>query len=172
MQIYNNKMIFETERLQIRKLRSTDLQAFHTMQSNREVMKFVRAKLMNFDENKQELKNLIAKYQQVDNHFWIFAIEEKETGNFVGTCAFVKDGKEDEIGYRFLEKYWNLGFGSEVCKGMILYAKQQQIPKLIAYVSPENKASEKILQKNGFQFLENTFCKDLQIPENKYEIKL
>jgi len=50
MQIYNNKMIFEPKRLQIRKLRLNDLQAFHLVQSNKNVMKFVRVKVSRLAE--------------------------------------------------------------------------------------------------------------------------
>ncbi len=165
-------MIFETDRLRVRKLIKDDLMPFHEMQSNPKVMRFVRKSLMSFEENTADLAQLIQKYDIPQNDFFIYAIIRKEDAAFVGTCAFVKDEDDDEIGYRFLEKYWHKGYGKEICVGMILYAKEQQIPKLIAYVSPKNMASEKIIKQTGFQFIKNTFCKDLQIPENKYQLIL
>ena len=65
-----------------------------------------------------------------------------------------------------------MGYGSEVVKGLISYSKNIGIEKLIAYVAVENVASRKIIEKLGFQFIEDTMCKELQIPEKKYRLQL
>jgi len=165
-------MIFETERLLVRKLSFDDLEPFHEMQSNRNVMRFVRAKIMSYEDNKKDLKDIIEKYSKPTNNFWIYAIERKSDTIFVGTIAFVKDEGYDEIGYRFLEKYWKNGYGTEILKGMVLYAQKIKLPSLIAYVSPNNVGSEKIIKGAGFKFLESVMCEDLGIPENKYILEL
>lgn len=165
-------MIFETERLFVRKLTFSDLEPFHEMQSNRNVMRFVMAKKMTYEENKKDLKDVIEKYDKPNNDFWIYAIERKSDNAFVGTVAFVKDEGDDEIGYRFLEKYWKNGYGSEIIVGMISYARQIQLPSLIAYVSPDNVGSEKIIKGANFKFIKTVMCDDLNIPENKYILEL
>jgi len=102
--------IFETEKLSVRKLKLSDFKPFHKMQSNSNVMQYVRGKAMTYQENKEELPKLIEFYGKPDNDFWIYAIERKVDMVFIGTIAFVKDdNKDDEIGYRFLEKYWGKG---------------------------------------------------------------
>ena len=142
----NTQIIFETQRLIVRKLLLSDLESFHEMQSNINVLQYVRVKAMNFEENTKELTELIEKYAHIENDFWIYAVERKLDHKFVGTCALIKDSnKEDEIGYRFLEKYWKLGYGLEICKGIINYCSFLGIPKLIAYVADENNASIKIM---------------------------
>ena len=166
-------MIFETERLIVRKLQNEDFQPFHQMQSNLKVMKYVRAKVMTYEENENEIVELIEKYESPKNDFWIYAIESKLDQEFVGTIAFVKDDEsEDEIGYRFLEKYWRNGYAKEILNGMIIYAKSIGIKKLIACVSPENVASEKIIMASGFEFLKTVFAEDLGFNENKYSLEL
>lgn len=142
------------------------------MQSNKNVMRFVRAKVMTHDDNKKDLKDVIEKYDVPKNDFWIYAIERKYDNSFVGTIAFVKDGKDDEIGYRFLEEYWGNGYGSEIIDGMIKHAKKIKISSLIAYVSPDNRASEKIIKGANFKFIKSIICEDLGIPENKYILEL
>ncbi len=165
-------MIFETERLLVRKLSFDDFEPFHKMQSNRNVMRFVRAKKMTYEDNKKDLFDVIEKYGKPNNNFWIYAVERKLDKVFVGTIAFVKDGVDDEIGYRFLEKFWNIGFGTEIIKGMVLYAKLNCILKLVAYVSPENTASEQMIKNAGFKYFKTIICEDLQIPESKYILEL
>jgi len=165
--------IFETERLIVRRLNWTDLHLFHKMQSNKKVMRFVKAKTMTFDENKRDLKKLILGYNQADNDFFIYAIVRKSNNFFIGTIVLVKDeNNDDEIGYRFLEKYWNCGHGTEIVKGIIDYCKKEGFYKIIACVAPKDIASYKIIKKSGFKFVKNFESDDLKIPEQKFELKL
>ena len=169
----NTQIIFETQRLIVRKLLLSDLQPFHEMQSNINVMQYVRVKEMTFEENTKELTELIEKYAHIENDFWIYAIEKKLDHKFVGTCALIKDSnKEDEIGYRFLEKYWKLGYGLEICKGIINYCSLVGMPKLIAYVADDNNASIKIVESCYFQFVKKVYDPTLKITETKYELNL
>ena len=144
-------MIFETNRMLVRKLTLEDLTGFHEMQSNPNVMKYVDANPKSLNEHQLELQNLISKYDETGNDFWIYAVVAKADNSFLGTIAFVKDDLgNDEIGFRFLEKYWNLGYGTEILNGMIIYSRKLGFTNLIAYVSPENIASIKTLEKNQF----------------------
>ena len=145
-------MIFETERLIIRRLVMSDLQSFHEMQSNPKVMQFADGEVKSLEEHQEELQDLINKYNIKHNDFWIYAIENKQTNNFIGTVALVKDeNDDDEIGYRFLEKYWKNGYGAEVCKGLVDYCKTLNMNKLIGFVVDKNVASIKILEQNKFK---------------------
>lgn len=164
-------MIFETERLLIRKLILEDLNAFHELESNANVLKYADGKPKTFLENKKELKTLISKYSKANNDFWIYAIEEKKENKFIGTVAFVKDNLDDEIGYRFIEKYWDLGYGSEICKGLISYCKKIGMKSIIGYVVDKNRASAIILEKNNFKRIDQ-FINDEKQQETKYELKL
>jgi RimJ/RimL family protein N-acetyltransferase len=165
--------IFKTDRLIIRKLEESDLDLFHKMQSNRNVMRFVRANIMTFEENKKDLKKLILGYNQADNDFFIYAIERKSDGVFIGSVALVKDvNNDDEIGYRFLEKYWGMGYGTEIVKGLIDYCRNRGLFKIIANVAPKNVASYKIIKKARFKFVKDFVSDDLKIPEQKFELIL
>ncbi len=165
-------MIFETERLIVRKLILDDLEAFHKLESNPLVLKYATGEVKNFDANEKELKELIFKYEIPKNDFWIYAIERKSNKSFIGTLALVKDGVDDEIGYRFLEKYWGNGYATEICEGLISYCKEIGIPKLIGYVINKNRASEKILKRFNFKSVKHLISEDIQLPETKYELIL
>jgi len=164
-------MIFETERLLIRKLVLDDLQPFHELESNPIVLKYATGKPKTFKANEKELIALITKYNQPKNDFWIYAIERKMDKSFIGTVALVKDNFDDEIGYRFLEKVWKLGYGSEICKGLISYCKKIGMNKIIGYVVDNNRASSKILENNNFKII-RSFTNDKNQKETKYELDL
>ena len=165
-------MIFETQRLIVRKLILADLQAFHNLESNPNVLKYATGEIKSLEENEKELNNLIAKYFVLNNDFWIYAIERKSDKMFIGTVALVKDKLEDEIGYRFIEEFWKLGYASEICEALILYCKQIGIKKIIGYVIDQNIASSKILEKYNFKVVNRFISDDIQLPETKYELIL
>ena len=167
------QFIFETKRLRVRRLKLDDFEAFHEMQSNTNVMQYVREKAMTYQENKEELPMLIEKYDILENDFFIYAIEQKKDNAFVGTVALVKDAhNDDEIGYRFLEKYWNNGYGFEIAEGLVNYCRKIGIPKIIACVVNENIGSAKIIEKLGFKFVKDFVSDDLKLPEKKFVLKL
>lgn len=163
-------MIFETERLQVRKLISEDLLSFHKMQSNPNVMRYADGEVQTLEAHAIELSSLISKYTLPKNDFWIYAIERKEDRFFVGTLALVKDGDDDEIGLRFLEEYWSFGYGTEICLSLLQYCKQIGIQKIVASVIDLNSVSAKILTRLGFKQVRKFINKEMQLPETKYEL--
>jgi ribosomal-protein-alanine N-acetyltransferase len=165
-------MIFETERLIVRKLILSDVDSFHKMQSNPNVMQFADGEVKTFNEHSLELSDLIKKYTLENNDFWIYAIERKLDSKFIGTLALVKDVVDDEIGYRFIEKYWNHGYGFEICEATVVYCKKKGIKKLVGYVADENVASVKILERLNFIVVKKMINEDIQLPETKYQLKL
>jgi ribosomal-protein-alanine N-acetyltransferase len=106
----------------------------------------------------------------VDNNFWIYGIINKSDNQFIGTVAVVKDpNNDDEIGYHFLENYWSLGYGFEICKGLISDCQKIGMKKIIAYVVGENKASVKIVENNNFKILKRFISDDLQVMIFNYQ---
>ena len=165
-------MIFETENLLVRQLIFDDLQGFHKLESNPKVLLYATGTVKTLPENENELKQLILRYNNPLNDFWIYAIIRKSDKEFVGTVALVKDNLDDEIGYRFLETYWGLGYGSEICKGLVTYCKEIGMKKIIGYVVDVNRASAKILENNSFKAVNKFISEDIKLPETKYELHL
>jgi [ribosomal protein S5]-alanine N-acetyltransferase len=89
-----------------------------------------------------------------------FAIESKiiprsrNNLKFVGTIS-VKNidlvNKKADLGYWVGEQYWGRGIATECLKLIIDYAFSAELglKQLCAYVFPENKASIRVLEKNG-----------------------
>ncbi len=164
-------MIFETERLIVRKLVREDLSAFHEMQNNPKVMQYADGEVQDFEGHSVELDALIAKYNTPNNDFWIYAVERKLDTCFVGTVAVVKDACDDEIGFRFLETYWGNGYATEICSALIRYCKSIGFEKLIAYAISKNTASLKILERFHFKQIEECVLES-QLIAFKYELYL
>ena len=168
-----SQIIFETEILLVRRLKMSDIRPYHEMQSNPKVMQYVTGEVQTEKEHLIELDRLIGFYDKEGNDFWIYAIDRKLDNQFIGTVGFCKDEEgDDEIGYRFLEKYWSLGYGSDLCKASVVYCKSIGMPKLIGYVINLNVASAKILKKCNFDYVGDGIDPDSKLPETKYQLLL
>ena len=111
-------MIFNTRRLEVHYLKQDQLTAFHDLQSNPNVMRFTGQGVLDFQENTLDLKKVIGHYSEENNGFWIWGIFLKGEHELIGTCAIVTHSdEENEIGYRFREKYWGNAYGIEITRG-------------------------------------------------------
>jgi len=165
-------MIFPTERLTIRLLKITDLESFYDMHRNPKVMQYVTGDVEDIDAARKNLQFCIDCYAKPDNDFWIYAIDEKSTGEFIGTLAIIKTEKgEDEIGYRFREKFWGKGFATETMKGAIDYCfNELKYESLYTVADVKNVASIKILEK-FFTFQREYFNEKEQCTDREYRLK-
>lgn len=165
-------MVFETPRLLVRRLRPDDLSAFHEMQGNPVVMQYTTGRGMTLSENEGELNKLIDRYFQPENDFWVWAVEEKSAGAFVGTCALVVNHQQEhEIGFRFLEKYWGKGFGTEAARHLIDYAfSLPDVAEIVAYVHIDNLGSAKVLERSQLQFVRTSFNTEENCMDRVYRL--
>lgn len=126
----------------------SDLNGFHEMQGNPNVMKYVGAKTLSFNDNKKDLEKVLTAYSDGSQLFNVWAAVTNEQ-KFIGTVALLKNDKNEwEIGYRLLESAWGNGYGSELTEGLIAYAINiKGLKDLVAYVDTNNRASVKILDK-------------------------
>jgi len=88
----------------------------------------------------------------------VLLVKKRCSEAFIG-LIFLYDSSSPKIentdihlGYLLKESTWGKGYASELLAGLILWCEQQgNINSLIGGVSPQNKASIRVLEKNGFQ---------------------
>jgi [ribosomal protein S5]-alanine N-acetyltransferase len=150
-------MYFETERLYTRRFELDDLEDFHEMQSNNNVMKYIIGRGKTKTENSNELLKIINSYNENNTDRFIMAISEinDEICTLIGACAVAKSENEEfEVGYRFSEGYWGKGYGSEILKGLLKFCLNDlAINKVISIVEKENIYSVRILENSPMQFI-------------------
>ena len=81
--------------------------------------------------------------------------EFKDTHERVGTCSFIpsEDGKVYDIAYCVHKKYWRNGYGTEIARGMVEYARDHGASKVTVRVNRDNAASNAIVRKIGFEVI-------------------
>lgn len=163
-------ILFKTKRLVVRHLEDKDVDSFYDMQSNPNVMQYIK-KTMNFEQSKKELDRFIGYYKDTSSYFKIWAILENTTNQFVGICGvYQNDASEFEIAYRLRECYWGNGYGKEIAKDLIKYCfDQMELTELTAYVSKGNIGSVRILEKE-MNFVEELYSEKENSRERKYKL--
>ena len=84
-----------------------------------------------------------------------WAIIERQTGNFMGSCLLREFNAGDdtviELGYSLAVPYWGKGYATEMAKLVVNYAFTiPQTKKIVAVTDQENKGSQMVLLKSGF----------------------
>jgi RimJ/RimL family protein N-acetyltransferase len=146
-----SEIIFETERLQGRKLTPDDLQAMLEVYGDADAMRWVGdGSPLTLDGAKQWIEVTENNYHK--RGYGMFALVEKSSGNVIGFCGIVHPGgqQEAEVKYAFLRSHWGQGFATEAVRDLIDYGNRQHgLTYLIATVAPEHLASQNVLAKVG-----------------------
>jgi ribosomal-protein-alanine N-acetyltransferase len=157
------KLLLETDRLILRPLELNDAEAMFAMDNCAEVHQYL---WQNPTQKIEEIINVInfiqAQYEK--NNIGRFATILKETNEFIGWTGikYIDDHVENgntnffDYGYRFHPKFWGKGFATEASLTWLEYGfKEMNIEIMHAYAHSENKASNRILEKIGMNFVEN-----------------
>ncbi|WP_297421365.1 GNAT family N-acetyltransferase [Thermococcus sp.] len=104
-------------------------------------------------------------------HEKVFAIVENSSRSLVGFIGLYRIEQGDghaELGYFLAREYWGYGYASEAVKMVLQYAFEWlNLRKVYARVYAPNKASQRVLEKNGFE-LAGRLRKHHYIPEEGF----
>lgn len=156
-------MILQSERLFIRNLKLEDLEQLHKLQSNPNVMKYITNRPKSLEETEKELLKIITSYEENQSDFIVLAVCLSENKEFIGTCAVIKyEDTKSEIGYRLQEQHWGYGYGSELTKRLLIYCfEERNIVSVIANVETQNHYSVRIIEKNGFELINEVYDEEI-----------
>lgn len=155
-------IIFETERLLVRAYTADDFEDFYRLNSDEEVMRYIRP-VKSRKETQDFFQKVLTDYDTLPG-LGRWGMYLKTSGEFAGSFAVIPIEHSDKIqlGYALLKVNWGKGYASESTKGGIDYAFAKLGLEEIAGVTyPENTASQQVLLKNGF-VLHDTFFEDDQ----------
>lgn len=146
-------MIFGSARLIARPFGPRDLVPFVVMRNDPEVSRYQSWDGFTEEEGRQFLEYLAGR-KPGDAGWFQFALEERETGRFIGDCGLnieVEKGRRARIGYTVAPRYWNRGFATEAVAALVTYAFESfPLHRIAASVDPRNLASCRVLENCGF----------------------
>ncbi len=145
--------MLETDRLIIRPMNETDIDAVYEMRRDRDVMRFIREPVTNRAEAENWV-NLISS-RWADERIGFCSLIEKQTGKFAGWCGLwqLKETDEIEVGYAIAKEFWGKGYASESAEAFLEYGfKELNLEKIVAVARSENTASRRVMEKLGMEF--------------------
>ena len=150
-------VVFITERLAVRHFTANDRDNYFALQGNPDVMQYIRTPRTR-EESDSFLNDKILTADPDDfKGYW--AVEKKDSHEFVGCFVVIPipdDISKTQLGYSFLPAHWGKGYASEVTKeGVNYFYNRTPLAEIYGVTEKPNIASEKVLLKSGFVFLEN-----------------
>lgn len=169
--------LLETERLLLRRFTDDDLETFLTYRNDPEVARWQGWSVPYPRERAVEFIHKMKSRDPNEPGDWFqAAIVIKDTGEFIGDCAFFI--KKDEtntahMGYTIVQKHWRKGYAVEAARRLMAYLfDERNLRRLIADTDVENTASWKTLEKLGLRreahFVENILFKGRVASEYHY----
>lgn len=144
-------MQLDSERLTLSSITKPEIADYAKLVLNEDVMKYITGKALTWQETEQKFNNII-EINARQPKIGYFLARKKEDNTMIGLAKLVyTSGQEAELGYSLLPGFWGRKYASEMGKCLIQYAiSMLDIERLIAIVDPENRASIKVLTKQGF----------------------
>jgi [ribosomal protein S5]-alanine N-acetyltransferase len=147
-----SNVVFETERLIVRRYTKDDLEHLYRLNADEEVMRYIRP-VMSLEEATDFLQKNLELYATFPL-LGRWATFDRQ-GKFVGSFAVIHiPGSTDiQLGYALLKEHWGKGYATELTAKGIQYAIDNGIDPLYAVTEDVNVSSQNVLLKNSFRYL-------------------
>ena len=154
-------MLFETERLIIRKFEAEDAEQLYENHMDEEVRKWFPNECY---ADLEEAQDAICFYADRVDHGkipYVLGVELKGTGELIGDTGISEvEGKpgETEVGYCIGQEYRGKGYATELLRALSGFVVSRfGIGVIWGRVVYGNEASVKVLEKSGYQFVRKEF---------------
>ena len=144
--------IMETERTYLRELTKEDMDALYSILTDEEVSRYLPAKTGSREEEFEKLISYVScVYSFFEYGYW--GVFLKDNDRLIGRAGFKEGSYPPEAGYVIERSLWGQGYGTELLRGLILYAKDEIFAeKVLAKIDARNTASVHVAMKCGFSY--------------------
>jgi [ribosomal protein S5]-alanine N-acetyltransferase len=154
----------ETERLLLRRVDNNDVEEIILLRGNPQTMKYIPRPLVKTKED--ALEHIAMIDSKIENNEGInWAITLKNNLKLIGIIGLYRIKPEHyraEIGYMILPEFNGKGITTEAIKAVLNYGfNEMNLHSIEGVIDPQNFASERVLQKNGF-------VKEAHLVENEF----
>lgn len=148
-------VVIRTERLLLRDLQSSDLEAVRKYSSDPEVVQYMDWGPNTDKDDKEFLERSKAARKETPRRNFTLAIVMKDTKRLIGSCGIHESNPADRegwIGYCLNRQYWGRGFGTETAKSLLDFGFDDlRLHRIFATCVPANTASAHVLEKAGMR---------------------
>jgi len=150
-------LTLETPRLRLRPLAAADLPDLLRLDRDPEVMRYVGSPA-GVKSEAETAARALARIRETEagQHeplgFW--CVEARADATFLGVAALIRmpDGDDVEVAYRLARAAWGQGIATEAAGALVAHGLRTiGLPRLVAVTYLENRASQGVLDKLGFE---------------------
>jgi len=149
---------FETERLILRPFAETDAEDLHCILNQDGILKYFPGPgSPPIDKVRAFVARQTAQWADVGYAWW--AVVSKETERLLGWngLQYLPETNETEIGFLLNSAHWGQGLTTEAGRvGLRFGFEELGLDKIIALAHPDNGASQRVIEKLGLRFAEET----------------
>ena len=153
--------VFETEHLYVRKFRSDDAERLYAYHLDENVKRWMPNESYADIAEAEDAIGFFSDCVEKEHLPYVLAVVLKQTGELIGDTGINEvDGQPGavEIGYVISDRHCGKGYATELVAEMSSYAVSKfGITALYGRVMHGNDASARVLEKNGYIFLEEEF---------------
>ena len=162
---FENSFVIETERLRLRMLRDADLDDLAALFADPDVMRYVgTGQPCDRSEAQKALASIVAHWNR--HGFGRWAIEDKNTREFVGYGGLRSLFGTPEVVYHFARRHWGKGLATEVARASLNFGfNVKGFDRIVAIAKPANTASIHVMEKIGMHFEKETSYYDIEVIE-------
>lgn len=146
----------ETPRLILRRWRPEDIDPFHRINSDPQVMEFFPAPLT-LDQTRSLVSRIESSF--VEKGFGLWAAELKANGEMIGFIGLSVPAFGApfmpcvEIGWRLSPAHWGKGLASEGARCSLEFAfRDLGLPEVVSFTSGLNQKSRRVMEKIGMAY--------------------
>ncbi len=134
------------------KLTRQDRSLFEKMVFNHTVMTMNYGRIFTADEATSFWQHILSQNEGTEPYGYYKVLSDHV---FLGIFGLTNDGSRVEVEYMFLPEYWGRGYATALLAQQIAFLRDTGVISLIRGITdPGNIPSIKVLEKNGFTFVE------------------
>jgi len=148
----------KTARLTLRPFRESDAAPLHHILGEEGVLRYFPNTRPPSIEGTQKLIQAQLRHWEENGYGW-WAVEPRESVDLIGWngLQYLPETAEVEVGYLLKKSYWGQGLAAEGgIEGLRYGFDELGLDEIIAIVHPDNFASQRVIEKLGMGFIDNT----------------
>lgn len=143
----------QTQRLKLRRWRTTDLKPFAALNADPTVMEHFPSVMTGADTAR-----MIARIEEhfQEHGYGLWAVERRASGALVGfTGLSVPNFKAAfmpavEVGWRFSKEHWGNGYATEAARAALGFGfEQARLDEIVSFTTPANVRSTAVMERIG-----------------------
>jgi [ribosomal protein S5]-alanine N-acetyltransferase len=155
MSTSTGEVVFETERLRVRRMTLADAPFLFELMNQPSWLQFIGDRgIRTLEDAERYLRERVLAMYDRDG-FSSFAVELRGTGEVIGSCGLYKRDWFDviDLGFAYLARHTGQGYAHEAAAALLLHARAVfGLCRLAALTDPNNVRSQHLLKKLGFRF--------------------